>query len=88
MVWARSVRLEVISELDTAKAALMIAASGGGGGSRVCSCGWGLGVTARGLENFNGAVDGVKVVGSGLVNVAGVVRYPWSTFYFPLLWCQ
>lgn len=67
VVWARSVGLEVINELDTIKAALMITA---GGGSRVDSGGWD--VAARGLENLNSAADAAKVVGSGLANVVGV----------------
>ena len=69
VVWARSVGLEVINELDTIKAALMITA---GGGSRAGSGGWGWDVAARGLENLNSAADAAKVVGSGLVNVVGV----------------
>jgi hypothetical protein len=36
------------------------------------SRGWGWDVAARGLENFNSAADAAKVVGSGLVNAAGV----------------
>jgi len=73
VVWARSVGLEVINELDTIKAALMITAGGGGSGPRAGSGGgWGWDVAARGLENLNGAADATKVVGSGLVNVVGV----------------
>lgn len=71
VVWARSVGLEVINELDTIKAALMITAGGGGGTSRAGSCGWGWDGVARGLENLNGAADAAKVVGSGFVNVVG-----------------
>lgn len=69
MVWARSVGLEVINELDTIKAALMITA--GGGGLRVGGEGWGWNAVASGLENFTSASDAAKVVGSGLVNVVG-----------------
>ena len=71
VVWARSVGLEVINELDTIKAALMITA-GGGGGSRTGGDGWGWDVAARGLENLNGAADTVGMVRNGLANVAGV----------------
>ena len=70
MVWARSVGLEVINELDTIKAALMITAGGGGGSLRVGG-GWGWDAAARGLENFTNASDAAKVIGSGLVNVVG-----------------
>lgn len=72
VVWARSVGLEVINELDTIKAALMITAGGGGGGPRAGSEGWGWDVAARGLENSSSTADTAKVVGSGLVNVVGV----------------
>lgn len=72
MVWARSVGLEVINELDTIKAALMITAGGAGGGPRAGSGEWGWDVAARGLENFNSAADAAKMVGSGFVNVVGV----------------
>jgi ubiquinone biosynthesis monooxygenase Coq6 len=82
VVWARSVRLEVINELDTIKAALMITAGVSGGGSRVGSRGWGLGVATRGLETFSGVADGVKVVGSGLVTVAGVVLQQFWNILF------
>ena len=72
VVWARSVGLEVINELDTIKAALMITAGGGGGGPRAGSGGgWGWDVAARGLENLSAATDTAKVVGSGLANVVG-----------------
>lgn len=69
MVWARSVGLEVINELDTIKAAL-ITAGGGGSGVGDGARGWDL--VAGGLENLHSATVGAKVVGSGLVNVFGV----------------
>lgn len=72
VVWARSVGLEVINELDTVKAALMITAGGGGSGTRVGSDGWEWDVAARGLENFNSATNAARAAGSRLVNVVGV----------------
>ena len=72
MVWARSVGLEVINELDTIKAALMITAGGSGGDPRVGGGGWGWDGAARGLESLNSAADAAKVAGNGLVNVVGV----------------
>ncbi|KAF9646232.1 ubiquinone biosynthesis hydrox [Thelephora ganbajun] len=72
VVWARSVGLEVINELDTIKVALMITAGGGGGGPRADGSGWRWDVAAKGLENFNSTADTAKVVGSGLVNVVGI----------------
>ena len=69
VVWARSVGLEVINELDTIKTALMITA---GGGSHAGSSARGWEFTAKSLENFNSAADAASVVGSGLVNAVGV----------------
>ena len=69
VVWARSVGLEVINELDTIKAALMITAGGGshaGGSAR----GWEF--AAKSLEDFSSAADAANVVGSGLVNAVGI----------------
>lgn len=71
MVWARSVGLEVINELDTIKAALMITAGSGGGDLRVDGGGWGWDAAARGLENFSSASAAAKVVGTGLASAVG-----------------
>jgi len=71
VVWARSVGLEVINELDAIKAALMVTAGGGGVfpvGDR--ARGWDL--VAKSLVNFNNASGTAKLVGGGLVNVVGV----------------
>lgn len=70
VVWARSVGLEVINELDTIKAALMMTA--GGGGARLSDGAWGWNLVAKSMEGFNNATDTAKVVGGGLVNVAGI----------------
>ena len=72
VVWARSVGLEVINELDTIKAALMVTAGGGGGGSRMGGGAWGWDIAARGLENLDTVANAAKVAGSGLANVVGV----------------
>ena len=71
MVWARSVGLEVINELDTIKSALMITAGGGGGGSRRGGSAWGWDFAAKGLENLDTVASAAKVAGSGLANVVG-----------------
>jgi ubiquinone biosynthesis monooxygenase Coq6 len=67
VVWARSVGLEVINELDAVKAALMISA---GSGTEMRSAGWNL--AAGGVERMDSAVKGVKVLGQGLITMVGV----------------
>lgn len=70
VVWARSVGLEVLNELDTVKAAMMISA---GSGTRVTSNpGWGWSLAASGVETLNGAVNGAKMAGQGLAGMLGV----------------
>jgi ubiquinone biosynthesis monooxygenase Coq6 len=71
VVWARSVGLEVINELETIKAALIMTA-GGGRGSRAGGEAWRWDLVAKSLENFNSATDAAKVVGSGLGNMVGI----------------
>ncbi|KAH0836354.1 hypothetical protein J3R83DRAFT_7907 [Lanmaoa asiatica] len=50
IVWARSVGLEVVNELDSVKAALMMVTGGGGGRSTVS--GWEWNLLARGVEGL------------------------------------
>ncbi|KAJ7224348.1 ubiquinone biosynthesis hydrox [Mycena pura] len=67
VVWARSVGLEVVNELDSVKAALMMEASGKSGldgGSA-----WAL--AARGVENFATAANAARMVGAGLPSLLG-----------------
>ena len=67
VVWARSVGLEVINELDAVKAALMISA---GSGTEMRSAGWDL--AAGGVGRMDSAVDGLKVLGQGLITMVGM----------------
>lgn len=46
--------------------------AGGGGVPRTGGGAWGWNLAAKGLENFNSTTEAAKVVGSGLVNMAGV----------------
>lgn len=70
VVWARSVGLEVLNELDTVKAAMMITA---GSGTRVTSNpGWGWNLAASGVQSMNSAVTGAKMVGQGIAGMVGV----------------
>lgn len=67
VVWTRSVGLEVINELDTIKAALMVAAGSGVDGPRFGGNASGWEFAAKSLENLSRAADTAKVVQSGLV---------------------
>ncbi|KAH7924293.1 ubiquinone biosynthesis hydrox [Leucogyrophana mollusca] len=69
VVWARSVGVEVLNELDSVKAALMMNAgayghTGGNNGS-----GWN--VLARGVEVLAGTASAGKMLGAGLSGVIG-----------------
>ena len=72
VVWARSTGLEVINELDTVKAALMITAGGGWGNPQINRRAWGWGVVGEGLGKLSSAGDAVKVAGNGLVGIVGL----------------
>jgi ubiquinone biosynthesis monooxygenase Coq6 len=66
VVWARSVGVEVINELDSVKAALMINA---GAGSRLQDAsGWNL--LAKGAENLTGFASTSKMIGAGIQELA------------------
>jgi len=60
VVWSRSTGLEVINELDSLKAAIMMTA---GGDPRKPS-GWG--VVAEGVKTLEGAVKVARTVGGGI----------------------
>ena len=66
VVWARSTGVEVLNELDTAKAGIIGAA---GGRSRVPSSPWEI--VAGGVEALVGGTRVAGAVGSGLRSVAG-----------------
>lgn len=61
VVWARSVGLEVLNELDTIKAALMMSA-GSERSTKTGEVGWEL--AARSVESFARNIDGVRHLGS------------------------
>lgn len=68
VVWARSVGLEVLNELDTVKAALMMSA--GSERSRPPGrVGWEL--AAKGVETFARNVDGARQLGNSLKDLVG-----------------
>jgi len=70
VVWARSTGLEVVNELDSLKAAIMMTA---GAGAQKYS-GWG--VAAEGLKTLEGAVKVARTVGGG---IGGIVNASLET---------
>ncbi|KAH9844300.1 ubiquinone biosynthesis hydrox [Rhodofomes roseus] len=68
VVWARSVGLEVLNELDTIKAALMMSA-GSARRTDPASVGWS--VAASSLETVARSVNSAKSVGDTIVGLAG-----------------
>lgn len=67
VVWARSVGLEVVNELDTVKTALMMSAgSHRTNGSQV---GWDL--AAKGVESVARNLHSARILGEGMAGMAG-----------------
>lgn len=66
VVWARSVGLEVINELDTVKTALMMSA----GSHRTISSQAGWDLAAKGVESVSRNLHSARMIGEG---VAGMV---------------
>ena len=69
VVWARTVGVEVLNELDTLKAALVLAAGSERRKGRAGEVGWE--VAAQGVESLAKSVDGVRGVGSMLTGLVG-----------------
>ncbi len=77
VVWARSVGLEVLNELDTIKAALMMSAGSERHSRRPGEVGWEL--AAKSIENFATGLDNARALGGSLANVVGDgVRSLWE----------
>ena len=68
VVWSRSVGVEVLNELDTLKAAVMLGAGTQRGSSHAGTMGWNA--VASGLETVGTGVRVVRAVGEGLQGVA------------------
>jgi len=68
IVWARSVGLEIVNELDTVKAALMLSA--GGYRDRSTPGQVGLGLAMNGVETFARGVNAARSVSAGVLGVA------------------
>lgn len=69
VVWARTVGLEVLNELDTIKAALMMTA-GSERTKEPGQVGWEL--AAKGIEAFAKNVNGARELASSVKNLVGV----------------
>ncbi|EGN95013.1 hypothetical protein SERLA73DRAFT_170904 [Serpula lacrymans var. lacrymans S7.3] len=69
VVWARSVGVEVLNELDSVKAALMMNA-GAYGRKRNLGSGWD--VIASGFSLATGVVNATKIIGGGMTGLLGV----------------
>ena len=69
VVWARSVGVEVLNELDTLKAALVLAAGSERRKKAPGQVGWE--VAATGIEMFAKSVDNLRTVGGALGTVLG-----------------
>ncbi|GBE86276.1 ubiquinone biosynthesis hydrox [Sparassis latifolia] len=67
IVWARSVGVEVLNELDTIKAAMMVSAGSAGPSAR--TSGWSLAV--GGVERFARTVDSTRRVADGVAGLVG-----------------
>lgn len=76
IVWARSVGVEVLNELDTVKAAMMMTA----GSHRIRKTGRenqqvGLEFAAKGVEAFASGINTARTIGEGAVGLLGSVLY-------------
>ncbi|KAI0083468.1 hypothetical protein BDY19DRAFT_900279 [Irpex rosettiformis] len=77
VVWARSVGVEVLNELDALKGALMMSAGTTKTRGPPGQVGWEL--AARGVEGFAKNVDNVRVLGSSIAGVVGAgLRQLWQ----------
>ena len=70
-VWARSVGVEVLNELDSVKAALMLAAGSRPLGARASGAQLGANLAATGLESLARGISGVRTLTEGMTNLAG-----------------
>ncbi|KAI0664381.1 ubiquinone biosynthesis hydrox [Cubamyces menziesii] len=71
VVWARSVGVEVLNELDSVKAAMMLAAGSRPSRARPSGAQLGANLAATGLESLARGVSGVRTLTEGVANLAG-----------------
>lgn len=68
VVWARSTGLEVVNELDSLKAAIMMTA-GAGGQSSGLEAGWET--ASKGIETLGSVVQAARAIGGGIGGILG-----------------
>ncbi|KAI0831854.1 ubiquinone biosynthesis hydrox [Trametes gibbosa] len=71
VVWARSVGVEVLNELDSVKAAMMLSAGSRPSRTRPSGAQLGANLAASGLESLARGVSGVRTLTEGAANLAG-----------------
>ena len=71
IVWARSVGLEVLNELDSVKAALMLNAGSRASPRRLSRSQVGATFAADGLESVARSMSGVRTLTEGVANMVG-----------------
>lgn len=71
IVWARSVGVEVLNELDSVKAAMMLSAGSRPSSTRPSGAQLGANMAETGLENLARGISGVRTLTEGVANIAG-----------------
>ncbi|EIW58415.1 ubiquinone biosynthesis hydrox [Trametes versicolor FP-101664 SS1] len=71
IVWARSVGVEVLNELDSVKAAMMLSAGSRPSSTRPSGAQLGANIAATGLENLARGISRVRTLTEGVANIAG-----------------
>ncbi len=71
IVWARSVGVEVLNELDSVKAALMLNAGSRASYGRVSGSQVGVSFAANGLEGLARNMSGVRTLTEGVAHMVG-----------------
>jgi hypothetical protein len=70
-VWARSVGLEVLNELDSVKTAIMMDAGANSRRRNVAGGAMGWNMAGKGVEGLASGANAAKIIGRGIVGVAG-----------------
>ncbi|KAI0675950.1 ubiquinone biosynthesis hydrox [Trametes maxima] len=71
VVWARSVGVEVLNELDSVKAAMMLSAGSRPSRSRPSGAQFGVNLAASGIESLARSISSARTLTEGVANIAG-----------------